>query len=247
MDPWNYLQKLAQRVRILEVRNPLENAAVDRGGLYIRSNEGLVVEGSAKVSGWLIVTGTLKGTGTFDWSGDMNISGSQHVTGPTVFDGSVQINGPVTVAGTFDVTGAWKLIGNGQITGNTTITGNVDVNSPGRIRITGGSSPATLENGRLSFGTGGQVVADTGIGGVKMQAADAVVNVGAVASMRKGSASIIVGAGGVTINPSGDGPIDFLGTVYFDRSTIPTVGGTGLPVNVLLIGASGELRRTDGT
>lgn len=74
MDFVTMMQKLAQRVRILEVRNPLENASVDRGGLYIRSNEGLIVEGSEKVSGWLVVTGTLKGTGTFDWSGDLLLS-----------------------------------------------------------------------------------------------------------------------------------------------------------------------------
>lgn len=162
MDFVTMMQKLAQRVRILEVRNPLENASVDRGGLYIRSNEGLIVEGSEKVSGWLVVTGTLKGTGTFDWSGDLLLSGSQHVTGPTVFDGSLTINGPMKVVG------PWELIGSGKIRGDVEVLGNVDVKSPGRIRIDGGSSPATLENGAMTFGTGGKVEADVTNGGVRV-------------------------------------------------------------------------------
>lgn len=232
------IAEIFSRLDAVENLAQLGNSSITRGALRVASNEGLLVEGSAKVSGWLVVTGTLKGTGTFDWSGDLILSGSQHVTGPTVFDGSLRVNGPI------DVYGLWKLIGNGQIQGNVVITGNVDVNSPGRIRITGGPSPATLEDGRMSFGTGGQVLADTSVGGVKLEAGDAVVNAGSVASMRKGGTSIIVGANGVTINPVGDGPIDFLGTVYFDRSTIPTVSVAGLPPDIVMIGGDGSLKRT---
>lgn len=58
------------------------------------------------------------------------------------------------------VVGPWELIGSGKIRGDVEVLGNVDVKSPGRIRIDGGSSPATLENGAMTFGTGGKVEAD---------------------------------------------------------------------------------------
>lgn len=188
------IPEIIRRIRDLETQSPVGFTSVTRGALRVASNEGLLVEGSAKVSGWLIVTGMLKGTGTFDWSGDLLLSGSQHVTGPTTFDGSLRVNGPI------DVYGAWKLIGNGEIQGNVIITGSMDVNSPGRIRITGGSSPATLEDGRLSFGTGGVVEADTANGGVRLSVGTNRVYVGTNAAvLQRGSISIILSGSGITM------------------------------------------------
>lgn len=206
------IPEILRRLRDLETASPVGFTSVTRGALRVASNEGLLVEGSAKVSGWLVVTGTLKGTGTFDWSGDLILSGSQHVTGPTVFDGSLRVNGPIDVYGAWKligngeiqghakVTGTWELVGDGQVQGNVVITGSVDVNSPGRIRITGGSSPATLEDGRLSFGTGGVVEADTTNGGVRLSVGTNRVYVGTGAvALQRGSISIILSGSGITM------------------------------------------------
>lgn len=253
------LQRVFNELRELRVKVNAGFSSITRGALRIASNEGLLVEGSAKVSGWLVVTGTarvvglLEGSGTLDWTGPVNLAGAQTVTGPTTFNGTWklagngEITGNVTSTGTWTQNGIWRFNGDGDITGDVDVSGNISVWSQGKITVTGGSSPATLQNGKMSFGTGGSVEADTGVGGVRLLAGDAVVNAGSTASIRKGGSSIIVGANAITINPEGDGDIDFLGTVQFDVSTIPVVSGTGMWPGTLIIGTNGYLRRADGT
>ncbi|MGN7861449.1 hypothetical protein ACTJI8_12785 [Microbacterium sp. 22303] len=221
------LPDILRRLRALETQSPVGYTSITRGALRVASNEGLIVEGSAKVSGWLVVTGTLKGTGTFDWSGDLILSGSQHVTGPTVFDGTLTINGNTTVNGPFNVVGTWKLIGNGEVQGNVTVTGNVDVNSPGRIRITGGSSPATLENGAMTFGTGGKVEADIAHGGVRMVAGINGVYAGTNAAIiQYGSVSIILSGSGISM---------------FGLDTTPSSLANNAPAGCIWTDGSGKL------
>lgn len=156
---------LARRVRILEVRNPLENAAVDRGGLYIKSNEGLVVTGSAKVEGWLIVTGTsrvtgrLEGSGTLDW------------TGPSFLRGATTIEGDLKVTKTLDVTATTKL------QGVVTLLKDLIIQSPGKITagtieiepsenggvIKIGSARIWVKGGQFELSAGGfQIWTETG-------------------------------------------------------------------------------------
>lgn len=84
------LHALAQRVWILENRNPLENAAVDKGGVYINSTEGLTVNGSA------VVVGLLDGTGTLVWSGPWELSGAGDISGDVDLSGDLNLTGKIT-------------------------------------------------------------------------------------------------------------------------------------------------------
>lgn len=168
-----------------------------------------------------------------------------------IVEGSALINGLLSVLGRVRVHGLGilevlsliDLLGSMRVRGG----GSITVEGDGKIVVTGGVSPATLEDGKLSFGTGGAVEADTSVGGVKLTAGDAVVNAGSVVSMRKGDSSIIVGPLGVTINPAGSGDIDMGGDVRFDMSTVDNVSGTGLPEGALMITPAGRLRRADGS
>lgn len=132
---------LARRVRILEVRNPLENASVDRGGLYIKSNEGLVVTGSAKVEGWMVVTGTqrvtgrMEGAGTLDW------------TGPSFLRGATTIEGDLKVTKDLDVTATTKL------RGVVTLLKDLIIQSPGKITAGNIEIEPSENGGVIKIGT----------------------------------------------------------------------------------------------
>lgn len=219
MADWEELLRgLARRVRILEVRNPLENAAIDRGGLYVLSNEGLVVEGSAKVSGYLVVTGTLKGTGTFDWSGVMNISGQQNVTGPTTFTGQMTVNGP------------WKFVGAGEITGNVEVTGNIKVLPGGKIQVGNIVIDPTISGGAVTFANGAQVFTDGTT--IQVYKGNSVVQIANdYARLQNGGNAISIGSSGAQISVAAVAPIS----------------GTGAKAGALFQDSNGNLRRSDGT
>lgn len=141
---------ILRRLRTLETASPLGSSSITRGALRVASNEGLKVEGSAKVSGWLIVTGTarvtgrLEGSGTFDWTGPMNLQGAQTITGPTTFTGEMIVNGP------------WKLVGNGEITGNVDLKGILNllrdllVKAGGKIVIEGADQIVLEQSGGVA-------------------------------------------------------------------------------------------------
>jgi hypothetical protein len=172
------------------------------------------------------------------------------VEGSALVDGVLDVLGRIRVfgLGILEVLSLIDLLGSMRVRdGGSIDIGQIKI-ADGKIVVGGGDSPATIENGKVSFGTGGTVEADVAVGGVKMTAGDSVVNAGTVASIRKGESSIIVGPDQITINPAGDGDIDMTGgTVLLNRSAIPEVSGLGLPPDVLLITSAGRLRRTDGT
>lgn len=231
------LQQLRMLVQQLLTQAPLGYSSITEGSLRVASEEGLIVEGSALVNGVLSVLGRVRihGLGLLEVLSLIDLLGSMRVRG----GGSIDVlDGGVINVGNVRIEDGKIYVGGTQII----IDGDT-----GKITINGGSSPATLEDGKMSFGTGGAVEADTAVGGVKMTAGDAVVNAGNVASIRKGSSSIIVGPDDITINPAGDGDIDMGGTVKLSLGTIPELSGTGLPVNALLVTAGGYLRRSDGT
>ncbi|MEJ1087059.1 hypothetical protein WDU99_01865 [Microbacterium sp. Mu-80] len=126
------IRELKRRIRVLESASPLGYSSISEGALEIRSAEGLIVVGSARVDG------TLSGSGTFSWTGGMNLQGDQNVTGPTTFTGQMTVNGP------------WTLVGAGSITGNVDLEGILSllsdllVKAGGRIVVEGGN-PIVLE------------------------------------------------------------------------------------------------------
>lgn len=183
-DPRAPDRSLRRSSAVQGTSSPIGNSSVSEGALEIRSNEGLIVAGSAKVSGTLAVTGTETVAGTLIVTGTERVDGTLRVTGHFIVDGDQTVNGPLVVAGTFTITGA------------TTLTGNLTVNSPGKITVAGGSSPATLQNGQLAFGTGGVVEADVTNGGVRMIVGTTRVYVGS------GIAAVQAGLNSVAVTPT---------------------------------------------
>lgn len=177
------LRELAKRVRLLEVAVPLENASIDRGGLAVRSNEGLVVEGSAKVVGWLVVTGTarvtgrLEGSGTFDWTGPLNAKGATTITGTLDVTGKTALKGETTVTGDLIVTGTGKLKVGTAITFDPTDAGGsmsfssgakIWAGATGGAQIKAGSYDTTLTSSGASIGRVGKALAITEAVGFQM-------------------------------------------------------------------------------
>lgn len=225
------LAELLRQVRQVAVAT-IQNSAIGRAGIRFYDAGKATFEGGGGIiirdSGYIIIDGDLTGIGDFNWEG------------------------------TFKALGPWQLIGAGTVTAETTewlgdidmsgeirLLGDIIVLPGGRI-VVGDMVIDPAEGGSVTFPGGATVQADPS-GGVRMITGDAVVNAGSVASIRKGSSSVIVGSSSITINPAGSGDIDLLGTAKFSLSTIPEESGTGLPVGTLRINGSGYLRRSDGT
>lgn len=240
LDQPGAITGIARRLRSAERSAPLGFSSITRGGMRVESPDGIQVNtvagglpglrvtGLELVDGTLRITGTLEGGGTFSWTGTIN------QTGPT------NLRGPVAITGE---SGTLTVDAETLLRGLTRMLADLRVEDGGKIIVTGGSSPATLQDGKMSFGTGGAVEADTSVGGVRLVAGDAVVNAGSTASVRKGNASVVAGPLGIDINAAA---LRLLinAPVTLTAGLIPTVSGTGLPANVLMITSGGALRRT---
>ncbi|GEK80578.1 hypothetical protein ABA31_19290 [Agrococcus baldri] len=165
-DPWAEIRKLATRIRKLETAAPINHATVSRGALRVKSTEGLIVEGSAKITGILDGDGTLHWTGAVQLEGPVQIvgnvtrSGDETATGTTTLNGQTSLNGPTDITGQTDITGPTT------ITGDTTVQGDFDVTGGGTIQAgavtitpaSGGQvragSTTLASNGRISNSAG---------------------------------------------------------------------------------------------
>jgi hypothetical protein len=183
---------------------PLGYTSISEGALRIISPEGLIVEGSARVSG------TLTGSGTFDWTGPMNLQGAQTITGPTTFTGQMTVNGP------------WKFVGNGQITGDVDVTGNIKVLPGGKIQVGGMTIDPFTGGGRIDFGDGRMIHAASGHLAIYDGTRFIVFNSTGVAINGGGGPTVTVGPGGIqgvpTIPKSQAPPEAFVGAAVFDSN-----------------------------
>jgi len=160
------LEELVRRIEKLERGAPVGFSSVSRGALRITSAEGLIVQGSAKVSGTLAVTGTENVTGTLNVSGTLNadgtislkgpvtISGATSITGNVTATGTTALNGPVNIAGATKVTGVTRLEGDTTQVGAHHVQGNQDIT--GTLAVKGA---ATLENNLTLSGTSAKIIA----------------------------------------------------------------------------------------
>lgn len=192
------LAALIERVRRLEAQAPIGNSSVTRGRLRVASEEGLVIEGSASV------TGILKGIGSFLW------------------------NGIVTLTSTFTANGPWNLNGVGTITGNSTQTGDMTVNSPGKIVVAGSNpmtlGVGAFGIPGVGFSSGGGVSGFAG--GALLHGGSAgvgcIVN-STIAQLASGSAWVSVKSTGVEV----EGPLKAsAGLTLTNLPTITAVGKT---------------------
>src|SRR5690554_1962337 len=92
-DPSKMQREIIKAQRILAVSALVGHTSVNEGALRIASEEGLIVEGSSKV------------TGRQDISGTQNVSGTHNVSGTQTVSGTSNLNGPTNVRGNLAVTG----------------------------------------------------------------------------------------------------------------------------------------------
>lgn len=149
------LVDINRRLKRLESGNNLGYSAISEGSLRVASAEGLLVEGSERVTGILIVDGTLQVTGSETVSGTLVITGGQVVNGSITNNGTFTNTGPFNNSGTFSNSGPFDntgkltqngdadLNGNTRMQGDTTITGTTslqaDLNISGGGKINAGS------------------------------------------------------------------------------------------------------------
>lgn len=149
-DAFAEFRRLKDQVSKLASANPIGFSALTHGRLRIGGDAVLLVDSS----GGLVVHGSINGDGTITWTGAFTLSGATKLQGTTRFEGDTTQVGPLHIQGATDITGALTI--NGLVT----LLQNLQVNAPGKITIAGGTSPAVLADGSLTFGTGAKLEAD---------------------------------------------------------------------------------------
>ena len=146
------IRDLMRRVSQLERQSPIGFSSVTRGSLRIASAEGLIVEGSARITGTLNGDGTMSWTGPVEFVGPVSItgnvtrSGTETATGTTTLNGTTNLNGPTNITGATDITGTLDVSGVTTVTNDLNVTGGGEITA-GAVTI----SPAS--GGRVSIGS----------------------------------------------------------------------------------------------
>ncbi|RLP70864.1 hypothetical protein D9V30_00045 [Mycetocola reblochoni] len=145
-DPSRAYADLARRIKRLENASPLGYSSVSRGAVEILSQDGLIVEGSASVTGLLKGSGTLNWTGPANLNGKVSVGGNISATGTAEFGGKTTISGDADVSGKLNVTGDTRLRANTRIEGKATLEDDLTVTGNGRIKVGTGMTltPQTL-------------------------------------------------------------------------------------------------------
>lgn len=233
--------KRARQTRRHGTQAPLGYSSVSEGALGILSNEGLIVDGSAKVTGWLIVTGTERVTGLLEILGTLRAAGVIEFTGPTTIAGTTEITGDTTVTGKLTVEGAWSLDGEGEITGNVGLTGDLNVAEGGRIT----ADNVRIEDGKVYVGD--LVLEPNENGGtVKFPGGSQVYASGTTLSLYSSSTGALIelGAGSATVQGPGLQRIEVSAGGYrFIALPTKTASETGLPAGVMHADAAGYMFR----
>jgi cytoskeletal protein CcmA (bactofilin family) len=169
-----------RRIATLERASPLENSSVTRGRVRIASNEGLLVEGSQKVSGWLVVTGTLKVLGSFLLEGATTMTGNLISSGTALFSGAFTTKGTTRFEGDTTQKGPFHVEGATDVTGNMTVKtgGKLVVEGTQKITLQSVSGTATLQfsDGPRVWSQSGAARMDAGPGaGIVLSTAEAAI------------------------------------------------------------------------
>lgn len=92
-DSKSEIRDLMRRIRQLETASPLGHSSITRGALRVASPEGLIVEGSEKVTGTLTLTpGSV-----------LDVTGETNLHGPTTIDGTLDVKGATTLSNDLNV------------------------------------------------------------------------------------------------------------------------------------------------
>lgn len=223
LDPLADLRERLTKLEILLRSRFLERSSVDQGRMTFIESE-LLMQGGSR----------LKGEGTFTW------------TGPATIRGSLNIEGPAKVTGDMDIQGLTRLLSELIVEGGKITAGDVRIED-GKVHVGGMALDPDVAGGALTFPNGSRLEADDDNEGERLVAGNSVVNVGEVASIRKGSTSVIVSGIGVTVNAGAGNEILLQGAVRIPLASVPTYSGTGLPQGTLRLSTTGNLERADGS
>lgn len=147
---------LMRRVRALETASPIGSSSVTRGALRVASIEGLIVEGSARV------TGLLKGVGTFLWENIFNVTGTATFTGTTNVNGPFNVNGNTTQNGNTAQNGDITVQGGGEIVVAGSVPMTLGVTSDGRPGVEFAGGRMTSDGSRIALSSGSATVGAAG-------------------------------------------------------------------------------------
>lgn len=169
------LKLILRRLDALEKASPVGSTSITRGQLRVASTEGLLVEGTAEVSGELNITGV------------ETVDGTLHITG------TLDVDGPADIAGTLNVHGTTTIAGATTISGATTLGTTLTVNSAGKI-VAGnitidalGTTSGRIISGQLYLrGTTGGVYVDSGLTATGNGAIQGTLSVGGMLSANGG-------------------------------------------------------------
>lgn len=228
----NILQQVLEELRELRFANPLRATSVEKGRTRFYGGSQLLIEDS-----------------NLDVTGTATIIGTLRTVGRIILEGL----GILTVNGLIELLGRMRVSGGGGITieggGNIVVDGGmikaaeVEIRD-GKVYIASMVLDPAVGGGALTFPNGSRLEADGTNGGERLIAGDAIVNVGAVSSIRKGPSSVIVSSDSVTLNAAGGGDIDLIGRVRSDRSAMPTIVDPNAEEGTLRILPSGVWART---
>ncbi|WP_120338137.1 hypothetical protein [Cryobacterium soli] len=207
--------QILREVRQVQQAAMLNKTSVTNGQTRFAGNESLLVEGSQKVSGWLIVTGILKVVGTFLLEGATTITGAFALKGPATFEGDIAQ------------------------------TGTNVINTPGKLVLAGTNPMTlgigAFGQPGATFGSGGGLTGYAG--GALLHGGAALVGctvTTTIAQLSSGTNYLSVGPTKSSFN----GPLEATSaTVNF--TNLPTTTVSGLPAGVVVINSStGKLSRT---
>jgi hypothetical protein len=185
------LVELEKRVRRLERGSNLGYSSISEGSLRVASMEGLIVEGSERVSGLLLVGGTLTVTGVESITGTLIVSGGQVITGTFRIDGETTINGHTTFNGPTDIIGALGLSGTLTVKPG----GNIDVQN-GTVKVGSMTLDPNIASGAVVFSNGAQVF--TSGDSIQVYKGNAVVQLqGDSAKLQYGGTAIVIDEAGI--------------------------------------------------
>lgn len=212
----NPLREVWAAIEALRNANPLQAAAVGRGGITVYGGGVITIEnGGLSVTGYAEISGELRGDGTLIW------------TGPWAFTGEGEITGNVGLTGNLDVVDDGKItVGNIRIENGKIYVGE----GAGQIVIDGATGKITAGNmtidpsgngGQIDFGGGRVINAGTGFLGLYDGERQVIFNSSGV-TMVAGGRSLSVGDAGMrfagaptkTASETGLDP----GSAYFDSS-----------------------------
>lgn len=218
-DTSGWIKDIFYRLRKLESGSFLESSSISHGRM--RFIGGLLLIDSG---GTLQVVGHFNGDGDFVWSG------------PWAFTGAGEITGNVDLTGNLDVVDDGKItVGNIRIEGGKIYvgTGSAQIvidGATGKITAGNMSMDPTVSGGALTFANGAQVFTDAGT--VQVFKGNSVVQVS------DGYARLQNGGSVVQIDPAG---------IRMSPGAVSTESGTGLPEGVMIHGADGYVRKSDGS